>query len=170
MGLGDLKSQLLKKGHVSQKQARRAAHQERLESKKVGHDEREAEEEAKRQARAVEADKKREADRERERERREAQARREEALRVVQIAETGRLVPEGRPNRRWYFISRDGRVPYLMVDDALGRRLENGSAALVESPHGQFWAVSRETAGKLSDAEPDWIRCWHSAGERARPA
>jgi uncharacterized protein len=167
VGLGDLKSQLLKKGLVSQKQAKKVAHQERVEAKQGGREAKDLEEEARRKALAAEAERKREADRAREHARRDAQEQRNEALRIVQIAKSGRLDPDGRPNRRWYFVTRDGRIPYLMVDEGLGRRLESGAAALVEAPEGQAWAVTRETAQRLHELEPSWIRCWCNRAARS---
>jgi uncharacterized protein YaiL (DUF2058 family) len=162
MGLGDLKSQLLKAGLVSKKQVQRVQHEKKQARKKKGRKAIEAEETAKRERREAELKAQREADRERSLATQAKQGKREQLHRLVQMAQSGSVRP-GRPrNRRWYFIARDGRVPFLNLDDATGRKLELGRLALVEAPDGRTWIVVEETAQRIREVDPAWIRVWKS--------
>lgn len=161
MGRGDLKSQLLKAGLVSKRQVQRVQHEKKQARKKKGRKAIEAEKAARRERHEAELKAQREADRARSLGLEAKRAKREQLHRLVQMAESGSVKP-GRPrNRRWYFIARDGRVPFLNVDDATGRKLELGRLALVEAPDGRTWIVVEETAQRVREADPAWIRVWN---------
>ena len=161
MGFGDLKSQLLKAGLVDKKQVEAAKREKKKARKQKGRKAIDADEQARRDRHAAEAEKRRQVDRERDLSKQEQAVVQEQVQRLVQIAESGSVEPKSRPNRRWYYVTRDGRIPYLSVDDELQRDLERGSAALVESPAGKTWAVGRESAERIDQLDKSWICCWH---------
>jgi len=159
--MGDLKNQLLKAGLVDKKQIEAVKREKKQARKKKGQKTLEAEVQAKREVQAAEAAERRREDRERELAKQAQLAAHEQLHRIAQIAESSGLEPAGRPNRRWYFEARDGRIPYVAVDDELSHKLERGSAALVESPDGKMWTVSREAAERIDQLDRSWIRCWN---------
>lgn len=82
----------------------------------------------------------------------------EEAQRLFKIAQAGRVEGKTRGNRRWYFVSRAGAVPYLEVTDEVVRDLEQGHIAVAESERGEVWLVTGECARQLAETDPAWIR------------
>lgn len=127
--LTGLAAALVKAGKLDEKQARELAREQRKEDKELGRDgveareaQKQAEAEARRQAEA-------EAARQRERDRVAREAR-ERALRTVQ----DNRHPGGESgSRRWFFVARDRRVPFLEVTDECARMLMDGKAGIVES-------------------------------------
>jgi hypothetical protein len=127
--LTGLAAALVKSGHLDEKAAREIAREQRKEVKELGRDgieEREAQKKAEAEARrAAEA----EAARQREKDRVAREAR-EKAVRTVQDNKH----PGGEGGqRRWYFVTREKRVPFLEVTDDCSRMLMDGKAGIVES-------------------------------------
>ena len=166
---GDLRDQLLKAGVVSKKQARKAAHEKRTRAKKIGRDAVETERATDKERVEAEREANRAQDRERERQREAARTARQTPLKAAQIVESGRL--EGRIHgpRRFYFESRDGRVPFLEVSDETAGRLEVGRAALVESSEGALTIIQPDAAHKIVALDPKWLRVWHPRGASDSP-
>lgn len=78
-----------------------------------------------------------------------------EVVRAEALRGTGGL-------RRWYFVARDGRVPFLEVSDEVARRLERGEVAIVEVPdqaREEFVIVPRRLAVRIQALAPDLVRC-----------
>lgn len=83
----------------------------------------------------------------------------EEVKRLVELAQKGRIEARVRGQRRWYYVSRrHGLVPYLELSEEAAQNLESGTWALCETPRGESWLVTAETAKALSAADPTWIR------------
>lgn len=126
--LTGLAAALVKSGHMKEKDARELQREQRKEEKALGRDG-VAEREAQRAAEA-EARKKAEAEAQRLREHeRVAREGREKAVRLT----LDNLHPgaEG-GQRRWFFVARDGRVPFLELSDDAARMLMDGKAGIVE--------------------------------------
>ncbi len=161
--MSNLRDQLLKAGLVSQKQAKQAAHSQRVERKELGEETiaeaRARTEEEARQA----AEEKRGADREREERRRAEQAeqlRQEEATRAI-VAGWIRDATAG--NRRYYFLTDATHISYLDLSDQAVRRLNSGTAAIVETRgvvRGQFCVVDQAAAAILAKNHGERIRSW----------
>jgi hypothetical protein len=67
--------------------------------------------------------------------------------------------------KRWYFVARDGRVPYLELPDMLTRLLGEGQAAIVESlgtaKAEHVVVVDHQALATLHKLDPELIRFWN---------
>jgi len=82
----------------------------------------------------------------------------EESQRRFKLAQAGKVEGKTRGNRRWYFVSRAGRVPYLELSDEAVKDLEQGRIAIAESERGEAWLVTGECARQLVEVDPGWVR------------
>ena len=74
-----------------------------------------------------------------------------------QILESGRVsIKSGR--RRFYYESRDGRVPYLEMDEQQAAQIEKGALALCETPDGRISLANAEEVAPLAELAPEWLR------------
>ena len=164
-----LKEQMLKAGLITEQQARQATHKQKVVNKKTGRKERERQSEqtrreleAGRQAERKE-DQARESGRGAERGREEAE-RQSGQRRQSALSATYRegLIEKWEGPRRYYY-ARDGRVDYLMVSDAIARRLENGQAAIAASEKNpnRPTLLNAGAAKKLREAAPERIIAFH---------
>lgn len=81
-----------------------------------------------------------------------------EAQRLLEVAQAGKVEGKTRGQRRWYFVSRAGLVPFLEVSDEIARELEQGNVAIAESERGDVWLVTGACAKELEAADPAWVR------------
>jgi uncharacterized protein YaiL (DUF2058 family) len=160
-----LREQLLKAGLVTEQQARQSAHNQRTDRKKQGREVVEAERQARREKVAAEQQAKREADRQREASRRTSAVDRETENRVRQIVTSGKLERTRGP-RRFYFLTRDDRVPFVEIGDEVGARLERGQAAVAESPEGELTLIDGDSAKRVAELDPTWLRFWLGRAEK----
>lgn len=87
----------------------------------------------------------------------------ERLLRLARIIDDGRLDDsEGR--KRFHFVARDGRIPFLNVNDVVNIRLQRGVLAIVEDLQGQPAVISRDAAIKLLSEEPSLVRFFLKGG------
>ena len=63
--------------------------------------------------------------------------------------------------RRWHYIEADGRLPFVDVDEELGRRLEAGSAAIVSDGEGAR-IVSGEVVRRIAALDQSAVLFWVS--------
>jgi hypothetical protein len=82
-------------------------------------------------------------------------------VKVDQVVASGKLSGKTTGPHRFYYDSRDGRVPYAQVSDGILARLESGRAALVESPDGAVTLVDAKTARQVVDLDREWLRVWN---------
>jgi uncharacterized protein YaiL (DUF2058 family) len=71
------------------------------------------------------------------------------------------LLETGFGARRFYFVTRDGRIPFLDVSEDLSSRLANGLAAIVELPgqsHEEYSVIPRGLALRVKSVEPLLVR------------
>lgn len=87
----------------------------------------------------------------------EAPATADEAL-IARIVEAGRVEAGSGGRRRFYYESRDDRVPYLELPDALASRLEKREAAICEAPDGTVSVVDADTARRIAALDRRWLR------------
>ncbi len=83
-----------------------------------------------------------------------------EVAEAARVAKAAKLDGYHRGNKRWYFVSRAGLVPYLVVSDKGAARLGKGELALVEDAAGAAWLVEAAAAAQIAGLDPEWIRCW----------
>src|SRR5688500_1921477 len=163
--LTGLAAALVKSGHLKETEARDLAREQRKETKALGREgveqreaEKRAEAEARKQAEA-------EAAREREKQRLAREAR-ERACRVV--ADNRHPGGEG-GSRRWFFVARSGRVPFLEVTDEVSRLLMDGKAGIVEgcdpeASHAHVVIVGDKHLNTLLTIDKDLVRFWNRGG------
>lgn len=85
--------------------------------------------------------------------------------RLRSLAHGGKVDARWRGQRRWYYVSRRGVVPFIEINDEAAQALEQGGAALAEAPNGEAWLVTGECAHKLralhADGAREWLRVWN---------
>src|SRR5262245_18733518 len=128
--LTGLAAALVKAGKLSEKDARETAREKRREEKALGRDEVERLEAEKKAA--AEAARQAEARAARERELARVASESHERARLT-IEENRHAGGDGGP-RRWFYVARDGRVPFVECTDECGRLLLDGKAGVVERP------------------------------------
>jgi uncharacterized protein YaiL (DUF2058 family) len=160
--MGDLRDALKKAGLIGDKDAKRLAHEERVDRKQLGREGLEQQrqrDEADRQRR----DEQRKADTKAAQQKLDAQRAREERWKrlVQQLDEQAQRATSG--PRRFHYHEPDGHLPFVLVDDESGRRLEAGELALVRLPStGEVALAPRALALELTQIEPE--RVVHLAG------
>lgn len=83
---------------------------------------------------------------------------------ATQVAEASRIainLKGGRGSRRWYYVSREGLVPFVELTEDAAEQLDRGDVALVESPEGVAWLVPREAAHRLARLDGAWLRAFN---------
>ncbi len=81
---------------------------------------------------------------------------------IQAVVKAGRRKGQIDGRRRFYFDSRDGRVPYLDLNEDVIGELETGAVALVESPAGQTSIITAEAAEEIMALDVDWLRRWNA--------
>jgi len=164
--MGDLREKMLKAGLITEDQAKKATQVERQVVQQKGHRQADRERQERQRAGAVQQDQRAAAERERGARERQVQLDDETKGRLKQLAQSGKLEGRTRGQRRWYYTSRRGVVPYLEVSDEVIQLLEQGGAAIAEAPSGDAWLITRECAQKLHEAHQDgareWLRVWNT--------
>lgn len=166
--LTGLAAALVKSGHLKESEARDLEREKRKETKALGREgveQREAEKAAELEARRK-ADA--EAARERERQRLD-KVTIERACLVVQ--ENRHPGGDGGP-RRWFFVTRERRVPFLEVQDEVSRMLGDGVAGIVEACDGRVPAAHVVVVGEknlqtLLTIDKELVRFWNREGRDA---
>jgi hypothetical protein len=162
--LGGLADAFVKAGVASEKSARGARRERASEDRELGREgleRRQAERERELAHRRAE-----EADRERTLAAQRREAGETERLRslVAAHAETAR------GPRRWFFVARDGRIPFVEVSDAVARQLADGHAGVVENPgegaDEHLVVAGRQALTAIEQAEPALVRFWNKDGGR----
>lgn len=170
--LTGLAAALVKSGHMKEKDARELQREQRKEEKALGRDgvaEREAH-------KAAEAEARRKAEAEAQRLREQERTARAARERATQLT-LDNLHPgaEG-GQRRWFFVARDGRVPFLELSDDAGRMLYDGKAGIVELLDPATGRVRHVVVAgdkhlvTLSGIDKELVRFWNRGGPpEARP-
>ena len=157
--MGDLTDQLLKAGLINQKQAKQTKHKQRVKQKTVGHKGLDAEERKKKQDFEKKRDEKRTQDRSRNRKEEEVKLEKVERSQLRNLVRDGAISVSG--NRRYYFVTRENKVPYLEVSDDIVRKLQHGQLAIIEMPDQKmerFVVLERNKALQVRETEPDLVR------------
>ena len=160
----NLRDQLLKARLIDRKTKKQADREARTKRKKEGYEAVVAAEAERDEAFERKLADQRKRDRKRERQREEERRASEARHRLRQLV-LGGLVPDRREGpRRFYFVTRAGRIPSVQVTDELGRELEAGRVAIVEVPfekRERFELVTRDTARRLGEDGAPLIRFWN---------
>ena len=173
-----LKEQMLKAGLITEQEAKQVTHKTRVEHKKTDRKHREAE--AEKSAAQLESQKQaeiqkdRERNRTREEERKQAESGHQERQRsgsALSLVYKDGLIGKWAGQRRYYF-AQEGRVEFLLVSDDVGRKLENGQAAIVqgEKNPARLCLMTGGAARKLSELEAGRIVTFHENSTPPPPA
>jgi uncharacterized protein YaiL (DUF2058 family) len=168
--MSDLREQLQKAGLVSAKQVRQAKHQDRLHRAEVGHEGLEAEKAEREQAHRRELEERRRRDQEREEAHRKEQAVREQVSLLQNRIRAGWIREATGGARRFFFVAEGGRITYLDLTDQAVRRLQSGSAAVIESRgavRGEFCVIDGGTASSLVRDHAGILRLWNRTPDRS---
>jgi len=168
--MSDLREQLRKAGLVSAKQVRQAKHQERIRRKEVGQEGIEKDKADRESAFRREQEERRRRDQKIEEARKLRQAEEERILGLQNRIRAGWIREATAGARRFFFLAAEGRITYLDLADQAMRRLQNGSAAIVESRgavRGEHCLVDASTAASLFRDHPEIVRQWNRTADRA---
>jgi RNA recognition motif-containing protein len=93
--------------------------------------------------------------------------------RLLAMVRGASLKETGFGARRFYFVARDNRIPFLDLSDELASRLEKGLAAIVEIPAqgiDDYTIVPRAVAQQMRSVDPELVRFLNpeSSGEPDR--
>jgi RNA recognition motif-containing protein len=81
--------------------------------------------------------------------------------RIREMVEGASLKETGFGARRFYFVTRDNKIPFLDLSDELTGRLEKGQAAIVEIPGDvvdDYTIVPRAVARQMQSVDPESVR------------
>ncbi len=157
--MGDLSEELFKAGLISKKQLKATEHDKRVKQKNVGHKALDKEEQRKKAEHEKRRAEQQVQDRERNLDEQAALEGKVTRARLKDIIKHG-AVKSGRGNRRFYFVARDGKIPFLEVSDEIARALQYGDLAIVRIPEmklERFVILPRKTATQVKDIDPDLV-------------
>jgi RNA recognition motif-containing protein len=80
---------------------------------------------------------------------------------ILKMVEESSLKETGFGARRFYFVTRENKIPFLDLSDELTGRLEKGQAAIVEVPGDEvldYTIVPRAVARQMQTIDPDSVR------------
>jgi len=161
--MGSLQEELMKARLVDKKQRKKAAHEKRLHKKAVGREGLEKEKKEKERRLQAEAEAKRARDRQIDEERKKALAEASSVNRVKSLIAGATLQGFG-GMRRFCYVNRKNRVPFLEVSDDAARRLTRGELAIIESADGTVGLVPGQAAREIVELDSDAIRFWNRGG------
>lgn len=81
--------------------------------------------------------------------------------RIQKMIEDASLKETGFGSRRFYFVTRENKIPFLDLSDELTGRLEKGQAAIVELPGDDvvdYTIVPRDVARRMQSVDPESVR------------
>jgi len=161
--MGSLQEELMKARLVDKKQRKKAAHEKRVHQSKVGREGLEKEKREKERRRQAEAEAKRARDRQLDAEREQAREAEGSENRLKSLITEATLQGFGGP-RRFCYVNRSNRVPFIEVSDDAARRLTRGELAIVESEDGKVGLVKGPAAREIAELDADSVRFWNRDG------
>jgi uncharacterized protein YaiL (DUF2058 family) len=168
--MSDLREQLRKAGLVSDKQVRQAKHQERIHRAEVGQQGLQEERAQRGEEFRKEQEEQRRKDQLLEESRRHQRAE-EDRLQLLRNRIRAGWIREATGGaRRFFFVAGGGRITFLDLTDQAVRRLQGGSAAIIESRgavRGDYCVIDGQTAASLSRDQADILRLWNRTPDRA---
>ncbi len=84
----------------------------------------------------------------------------ETQTKLLELVRKSSLKENGFGSRRFYFVTRENKIPFLDISDDLTSRLERGMAAIVEVPGQEaeeFTVVPRAVAQRMKTIDPDAV-------------
>ncbi len=164
--MGSLRDQLVKSGLADEKRARQLAHDEKARKNKLGREGITAEQRAADVDRRAKEEARRATDRAAAAERAKETGEHETLAQAAQMLRDHALRDGIRGPRRFHFVTREGRIPFLELSEDAAKRLESGQAAICEVPGSApegFVVVGAETADRLRQTLPDRVLFFNSS-------
>ncbi len=159
--MGSLQEELMKARLVDKKQRKKAAHDQRLHQSKVGKEGLEKEKLEKERRLQAQAEAKRLKDRELDAERQKAREAANNENRLPALI-SGTLLQGGTGGpRRFCYVNRNNRVPFLEVNDDVARRLTRGELAIIETEDGRVGLVPGTAAREIAELDNEIVRFWN---------
>ncbi len=158
--MGELRDELIKKGLVSDKKAKQLAHKERARKKRLGRDGVGAERRARADELLAQQLESREQDRKREAARRNEAGERETRAAVIQLISDHARRDGVKGPRRFHFVTRSGRIPFIEVSDEVARELEHGQLTVCELPGTSpesFVLLPAKYARRVRETAPEYL-------------
>jgi uncharacterized protein YaiL (DUF2058 family) len=164
--MGDLRDALKKAGLIDDKADKRLKHEERVQRKELGREGLEAQKRADEEARRARDDQKKGDAKAAQQRLDQDRQRSERWKKLLSSLESEALQGSSGP-RRFHFRDADGHLPYLLVDDDTGRRLEAGELAIARLPESNAAAIlPRALALELAHFRPELVLHLAGASER----
>jgi hypothetical protein len=158
--MGSLRDQLVKTGLADDKRARQLAHDEKARRNKLGREGITAEQHAAEEERRARDEARRAADRAREAERLRESGEHEALARAGQLLRDHALRDGIKGPRRFHFVTRERKIPFLELSEDAAKRLEAGSAAICEVPGSapeEFVVVTADVARRLTETHAGFV-------------
>ena len=156
-----LKDELLKAKLISKKDLSRIEHEKRVEKKQLGKDGLKEKKKNKDKELQAKQREKQEKDKQIAQEKKQQQQEKDKKKRIEKIIEKG-IVSDNGP-RKFYFIDKDNKIPFLMVSDDMSRKLTDGKAAIIQKNR-DFFIIDRESAEKLYKEKIDCLLFYNGRG------
>jgi hypothetical protein len=161
-----LKDELLKAKIINKKDLKRIAHEERVEKHALG--KKGLEEKKKKEQEELEekVQQKKQKDMVLAQANKEAQKEKETQARLDQIVKNNRIVEGFSGNRKFYFVSSDGKIPFLLVSDEFAKKLEQGNAIIIELKQNngiEFSIVNSTIADQFFKILPSSVRFYNKS-------
>lgn len=156
----NLRDQLLKAGVIDKKKKRHADRESKSERRKKGARTVAAEEQERAAAHEEKLAAQRNEARARDEQKKAERAASESLYRARDLVTKGIVRQGRRGNRRFHFVTRGGRIPFLTISEELALQLERGQVAIVEvplEPVETFEVVERATANKLGETHGEFV-------------
>lgn len=159
--MGSLQEELMKARLVDKKQRKKAAHEKRVHQSKVGQEGLEKEKLEKERRRQAEAEAKRLKDRELDAQRQQAREAAGGDSRLRSLISGAMLQGGIGGSRRFCYVNRNNRIPFLEVSDDVARRLVRGELAIIETEEGKVGLVPGQAAREIAELDSEIIRFWN---------
>ncbi len=163
--MGSLRDELLKAKLVTEKQAKKAKKEQHLERKRIGSSAVIAQEQEQRVNFQAHIEQKAEEDRIIMVQRQKEMQEKSRSARLRDIILNAQVKTGISGSYRFYFVSRDQRIPYMDISNQLAEDLQTGKAAIVETPGERrelFRIINRDGALKLKQDAPEYILFFNS--------
>lgn len=150
-----LKDELLKAKLINKKELKQIEHEERIERKKIG----KKGMEEKQQQRKLSIEESQEL--KKQQDRIANQQKLDQGDRIGNLIKQGRILNSMPGNRKFYFVARNGKILFLIMSDALAKKLEQGAGIVemtIEPRNEEFVVVDQSTVEKLLNLCPDIVR------------
>jgi hypothetical protein len=159
--MSSLQDALFKAGIASKKDIKKVKHEERVKKTILGTEGLEKEKELRQESFVQKQEEQKMMQREQEQQKKKGLEEKEKLNQISEIILRNKVDDLGRPERKFYYITRSGVIPFFSLSNDFSRRLERGDYAIVESPNksqGSHFVLDRANVLRIKDLDEKWIR------------